>query len=255
MSELLDFQDAFVAALNKAPLALTPWLDPSPASEAGLSVYRNTIAKGCVDALAANFPTVAGMVGEDWFGAAAALFTPQAPPTSAALLDYGRDFPTWLDRFPPAQELPYLAGVAHLDRLWTEALFAADAAPLSPETFAALAPEALAATRVRLHPSVRWAGFEAGLPGLWAAARAGAEELALTEDRQGLLLVRPADRVAHRIIGPADLAFLAACRAGRPLAEAIGEAAKADGSADLQILFAALIADGVFSALDPGASS
>ena len=255
MSELLDFQNAFVAALGGAPSALSPWLPSRDAGEAGLAVYRNTIAKGCIDALAANFPTVAGMVGEDWFRAAAALFAREAPPTSAALLDYGEDFPTWLDRFPPAHDLPYLAGVAHLDRLWTETLFAAEATPLAPDAFAALPLEDLAQARVALHPSVRFAAFDAGLPGLWAAARGGEDALELSEEPQGLLLVRPASRVIHRIIGPVDIAFLAACRAGKPLAEAIDLATTADADANLQTLFAALIADGVFSGLNPGSST
>lgn len=252
MSDLLAFQDAFVAALGGAPSALSPWLASRETGEAGLSVYRNTIAKGCVDALAANFPTVASMVGEDWFRAAAALFAREAPPARAALLDYGEDFPAWLDRFPPALDLPYLAGVAHLDRLWTETLFAAEAAPLAPEAFTALPPEALGAARVALHPSVRFALFEAGLPSLWAAARAGQTELDLTEGAEGLLLVRRYGAVTHRVVGPADIAFLSACRAGRSLAEAVAAAAEVQPDADLQTLFSALIADGVFSGLNPG---
>ncbi|OYX91883.1 MAG: DUF2063 domain-containing protein, partial [Caulobacter sp. 35-67-4] len=89
MSDLLEFQDAFVEALAGGPTVLSPWLAAADAGEPGLSVYRNTIARGCVDALAANFPTVATLVGEDWFRAAAALFAREAPPTHAALLDYG----------------------------------------------------------------------------------------------------------------------------------------------------------------------
>ncbi|MBU4435297.1 MAG: DNA-binding domain-containing protein [Alphaproteobacteria bacterium] len=252
MSDLLDFQDAFVAALGGAPSALTPWLPSRQAGEAGLAVYRNTIAKGCVDALAANFPTVRDMVGEDWFRAAAALFAREALPTSAALLDYGADFPAWLDRFPPAADLPYLAAVAHLDRLWTETLFAAEAASLSPQAFAGLPPAALAQARVALHPSARFARFEAGVPSLWSAARAGQAELELSETPEGLLLMRSAGRVTHRVVGLAEIAFLTACRAGQPLARAIGLAAEADDGADLQSLFAALIADGVFSGLKSG---
>ena len=249
MSELLDFQDAFVAALGGAPSALSPWLASRDAAEPGLAVYRNTIARGCVDALAANFPTVLSMVGEDWFRAAAALFARETPPAGAALLDYGEGFPPWLDRFPPALDLPYLAGVAHLDRLWTEALFAAEAAPLAPDAFTALPLESLARTRVMLHPSVRFAAFDAGVPSLWAASRAGRDDLDLSERPEGLLLVRPGGRVIHRVIGPADIAFLTASRARLTLAEAIGLATEADSEADLQALFAALIADGAFSDL------
>jgi hypothetical protein len=240
MPELLDFQDAFVAALAGERSALSPWLDPTE-DDAGLSVYRNTIAKGCVDALAANFPTVLSMVGEDWFRAAAALFAREAPPATAALLDYGVAFPAWLERFPPAADLPYLAGIAHLDRLWTEALFAAEAPVLSAEALA-VAPEVLAALHLPLHPSVRFAAFDAGLPGLWLAAREGSEDLALSEAPQTLLLVRQGGAVVRRLASPGETEFLRACRDGQTLAQAAERAATDDVAA----LFAALITQGVF---------
>lgn len=244
-TELIDFQDAFVAALAGQRLALSPWLAPD-AGEAGLSVYRNTIAKGCVDALADNFPTVLSMVGEDWFRAAAALFAREAPPASAALLDYGEDFPAWLDRFPPAQDLPYLAGIAHLDRLWTEALFAAEAPVLTAASLASLAPEALAATRLALHPSARFAAFNAGLPSLWSASREGREDLDLSDHAEALLCVRASGAVMHRVLGEAETAFLRGSRDGLTSAEAAEHALLADPAADIAALFAGLIADGVF---------
>jgi hypothetical protein len=249
MPELLDFQDAFVAALDGAREGLSPWLDPD-AGQAGLTVYRNTIAKGRIDALAANFPTVAALVGEDWFRAAAVLFAREAPPTSAALQDYGETFSAWLDRFPPAQDMPYLAGVAHLDRLRTEALFAAEAPALTAEALATLAPEALAESRLALHPSVRFAAFEAGLPSLWAAARAGETELDLPARAETLLCARVDGVVRHRVIGEAETEFLRACRDGQTLGQAAERAAKADPDVFVASLFAALIADGVFGGLN-----
>ena len=236
MPELLEFQDAFMAAIGGERSALSPWLAPGT-GEAGLSVYRNTIAKGCVDALAANFPTVLSMVGEDWFRAAAALFAREAPPTHAALLDYGEDFPSWLGRFPPAQDTPYLVGVAHLDRLRTESLFAAEAPVLTADALAALPPEALAETRLRLHPSVRFAAFDAGLPSLWAAAREGREDLELSETPEALLFIR----ASHRVIGEAETEFLRACRDGQTLTQAAERAGD-----DVASIFARLIADGAF---------
>ena len=245
MPELLDFQDAFVAAIGGQRAALSPWLEDG--DHPGLAVYRNTIAKGCVDALAANFPTVQSMVGEDWFRAAAALFAREAPPTTAALLNYGEAFPAWLERFPPAADLPYLAGIAHLDRLWTEALFAAEAPALDAEALARLAPEVLAETRLGLHPSVRFAAFDAGLPSLWRAARGGAKDLEISETPETLLLVRHGEAVASRVVGAAETAFLRACRDGLTAGEAAEAAATADPNAPFASLFAALIADAVFA--------
>ena len=245
MPELLDFQDAFVAAIGGQRAALSPWLDDG--EHPGLAVYRNTIAKGCVDALAANFPTVQSMVGEDWFRAAAALFAREAPPTRAALLDYGQAFPAWLERFPPAAELPYLAGIAHLDRLWTEALFAAEAPALDAEALSRLAPELLAETRLALRPSVRFAAFDAGLPSLWLAARDGAEDLEIPERPETLLLVRRGGSVVSRVAGAAETAFLRACRDHLTAGEAAKAAAAADPDTPFAPLFAALIADAVFA--------
>ncbi|SFJ17255.1 Putative DNA-binding domain-containing protein [Caulobacter sp. UNC279MFTsu5.1] len=253
-SALSQFQDAFVAALAERTAApLAAWLPDGEAEPAGLSVYRNTIAKGCIDALAANFPTVASLVGDDWFRAAAALFARDNPPAGAALLAYGEGFADWLARFPPADDLPYLPAMARLDRMWTTALFAPEAEPLAAEAFA-LAPDVLAAARPRLHPSLAFAWFDRGLPGLWLAARAPEPgEMTLVDDPQGVLVVRPEDTVRSRQLDLAGFAFLdAIARDGASLGQAITAAAEADPAADLAALFAALIADGVFSGLAPG---
>ncbi|HJV43865.1 DNA-binding domain-containing protein [Caulobacter sp.] len=246
MPELIDFQDAFVAALTGDRPALSPWL--TDGDHPGLAVYRNTIAKGCVDALADNFPTALSMVGEDWFRAAAALFAREAPPASAALLDYGEAFPGWLERFPPAAELPYLAGIAHLDRLWIEALFAPEAPALSAQALSSLSPETLAQTPLSPHPSVRFAAFDAGLPSLWRAAREGREDLEISETPETLLLVRRDGAVTHRVVGAAETAFLRACRQGLTAGEAAQAAAMADPETPFASPFATLIADGVFVA-------
>lgn len=253
MSELQAFQDAFAEVLaTRTPAPIAAWLPSPEAGETGLAVYRNTIAKGCIDALAANFPTVASLVGEDWFNAAAALFVREQPPRGPALLAYGEGFADWLAGFPPAADLPYLPAMARLDRLWTTALFAPEAEPLAAEVFA-IDPELLAGARARLHPSLAFTGFDSGLPGLWLAARQpDPGEMALSPEPQAILIVRPAEAVHSRLLDAAGLAFLAAVRDGATLGEAIMAAAQADPHADLASLFAALIADGVFSGLDLG---
>ena len=247
MSALGTFQDAFAAALaqrDAAPIAA--WLPDGEADPAGLAVYRNTIAKGCIDALAANFPTVARLVGEDWFRAASALLAAEHPPKGAALLAYGEAFPDWLAAFPPASDLPYLPAMAWLDWRWTAALFAREAEPLAAEAFA-LDSDVLAAARPRLHPSLAFAWFDSGLPGLWLAAREpDPGEMLLSEPPQGVLIVRPDDTVRARVLDRAGYAFLSAAADGASLGEAITAAAEADPDADLAALFAGLIADGVF---------
>ncbi|MBW8815254.1 MAG: putative DNA-binding domain-containing protein [Caulobacterales bacterium] len=246
------FHDAFVAALSGDLAALAPWSE-APDLDARLSVYRNTVAKGCADALVAQFPTVAKLVGEPWLGAAAVEFARAHPPTEAALLTYGADFPAWLETFAPAADMPWLPGLAALDYLWTEAHLAADAPPLDPAALQALAPEDFARLRLVLHPAARFASFEAAIPSLWLALQAETPPAAfeLGAEPEGLLFLRPALDITPIRLAPGAFALLAACRDRRSLAEAAAAALAAEPRLDLQAAFAELILGGAFAELAP----
>jgi len=244
------FHDAFAAALAGDDGALAGWAVADPG--AGLSVYRNTIAKGCADALAAQFPTVGKIVGERWLKAAAVEHARACPPTTASLLAYGADFPAWLAGFPPAAEMPHLAGVAALDMLWTEAHLAADAEPLAPDALTALSPDDYLGRRLFPHPATRFAGFEMTVPSLWLALQQDTPEAFELELRaEGLLFVRPGLDVAARRIGPGQLALLAACRDGESLAAAGAAALAAEPDPALASAFAELLELGAFQTLVP----
>ena len=246
------FLDAFSAALAGDDAVLAPWWADAEHGLAGLSVYRNTVAKGCADALAGLFPAVAAVVGPDWVREAAIRFAAAHPPARASLIDYGEAFPDWLADFEPAADMPYLPGLARLDRMWTEAHLAADADPLEPQALAGLTPEDFAVVRAVLHPSARLAAFDDGTPTLWAALRAEGgppAELALDAEPQAVLVVRPGGAVTHHILTPGALAFLIACAAEESLGEAAAVALAEEPDLDLSQAFAALIAAGAFSAL------
>ena len=250
MPDLGRFQDAFMAALAGDARSLSPWLD---GEAPGLDVHRNTSLKGAIDALEANFPGVAGMVGTEWFRAAAREFARTHPPRAAALHAYGEGFAEWLAEFPPATSLPYLPGAACLDRLWLEALLAADAQPLCAEDMARLDEEDLAHTIARLHPTVRLAWSFDNSPSLWLQTRWPAEplpEMAFLQEPQGVAISRPDDAVRARIIDAAGFTFLDACRRGRPLAEAASAALETSEDADLAGIMAAALEHGLFAALE-----
>jgi hypothetical protein len=63
-STLADFQRDFAAALLGEATSVTA---QALAAQPGFAVYRNTVLRGCIDALAANHPTVLALVGADWF--------------------------------------------------------------------------------------------------------------------------------------------------------------------------------------------
>jgi hypothetical protein len=247
--KLAAFQDAFAAALlADEPAALAPRLAAQP----GFAVYRNTVLKGCIDALQANYPAVARLVGEEWFRAAAAVYARAELPAQASLLDYGAGFARFLEGFAPAAELPYLPAVARLDRFWSEAHAARDEAPVAAALVAGLPHEALARTILRPHASARWAWFD-GTPAhtLWSRNRFGEEGAALDLSSigwrgEGALIVRPRDGVEHLALDAADCAFLDACAAGRDLAAAAEAALARAPGCNLALLMKRLLEAGAF---------
>ena len=259
-TDLARFQDDFVQALWALPDALPDHLR-TLADQPGFAVYRNTVMKGCIDALQANYPAIVRLVGEEWFRAAAALHVRAQPPGDARLLLYGLDFPGFLRDFAPAAELPYLCGVARLDRFWTEAHAAADAPVLAPVALAGLPPGQIGSLVLQPHPAARWAWFgDHPIYTLWRRNRVSEREdgesnqmgdgkangEALAWAGEGALLTRPAGSVTSAALHAAGCAFLDACAAGLPLADAAHEALARQADCDLAQLMATLLRAGAF---------
>lgn len=233
---LSEFQDGFVRAL----------LNPERPAPPAFAVYRNTVMKGCIDALQANYPAVARLVGEEWFRAAAAVYVRDHLPQTPMLLEYGAGFADFLARFGPAAELPYLPAVARLDRFWTEAHAAADEPALDARALAGLDPESLASLRLRPHVAARWAWHDLPAYTIWSRNR---NEAALADDEpdiawrpEGVLIVRPDDAVRWIGLDAAGCAFMDACAAGATLIEA----AEAVPAEEVSGLLASLLGAGAF---------
>lgn len=247
---LARFQDGFAQAL----------IDPVNAGDADIAalvaqpafaVYRNTVMKGCIDALQANHPAVTRLVGEEWFRAAAAIYVREALPRLPMLLEYGADFADFLSRFEPAAELPYLPGVARLDRCWTEAHVAADEPVLAAGDLDALASGNYFRTRLQPHAATRWMWFdEAPVYTIWSRNRADETFDGDIDWRgEGALLTRPYDAVQWTALGRAGCAFMDACAAGDSIADATQATLDLDPHADLAALISTLLQAGAFSHL------
>ncbi|MEJ1169881.1 DNA-binding domain-containing protein [Variovorax sp. CCNWLW235] len=243
------FQQAFAKAL----FSPTEGLDPAMrelAAQPAFAVYRNTVMKACIDALEANFPTVARLVGSEWFRAAAALYVNAEAPQDGRLLHYGSGFAGFLRGFEPAAELVYLPGVAQLDTLWREAHVAEDAPAADAAWVARQSPEQMAALSLRPHPAARWAWFDdQPVFSIWERNRAQGEVTdELAWKGEGALLTRPYDAVAWQGLTQAGCVFLDACASGATLQQAAERAMAADAQADLAAIFAGLLSAGAFTA-------
>lgn len=245
---LARFQDAFARALVAEPAEADDCV-AALAAQPAFAVYRNTVMKGCVDALEANFPAVARLVGEEWFRAAAAVYGRAELPAEPSLLAYGGSFPAFLARFEPAAALPYLPEVARLDRLWTESHAAADDPVLDRSAFARLAPESLGDAVLEPHPAARWAWFDA-IPAftIWSRNRGEpCPDAEIAWRGEGALLTRPVGAVQWLAVDKAACRFLDACALGAPLSQALEGALEADANANLVRLVNALLDAGAFA--------
>lgn len=243
ISPLAAWQRAFHHDLTceepRSPLSAHP----------GFAVHRATSARAGIDAIEANFPAVACLVGRDWLRSAAAAYVAEHPPVDARLMMFGEDFPDFLAAAPAASELPYLGDVARLDRLWTESYAAADAPALRIETIHDMAPEALGALRVVAHPATRWLGSPLPAHAIWTASREGeavADDLAWLP--QATLFTRPAHTVVATPVDPAVIAFLHACRTGASLASCIDHVTRTHPDAAADRVFAQLLTTGALAA-------
>lgn len=246
MSELATFQRAFGRALLDDAVATGTF--STPGLLVALRIHRNTATKGLVDALAANYPTVLQLAGEEWFNACAIEYIRAHPARSPVLALYGEGFPFFLSNFAPAAELPYLADVARIDRMWVEAHTAPDEEALRAGALSRLQASALANEHVALHPATRFGWVRHSAATIWIHHRGPDALTPLNVDAsdEGILLTRPGGAVEHKRLDYGEFTFLQSLSNGATLGSAAEAALIADSHADIPHLLAHCLTAGAF---------
>ena len=239
MPELARFQRDFAAALDC----------PQPPA-APMRVYRNTVLLGAVEALAANFPVCAMIVGSEVFEDLALGFARTYPPGVPVLALYGSGFGDWLAGQRIADDLPYLADVARCEELHTAALHAADAPVLTAADLDGLSPDRLMALKPRYHPAAQFGWFASPAMAIWLAHQEeGFDEIAPDWRAGGALFTRPVGHVLGIELDPPAHRLLAGIRLGETLGGAAQGASALFPEADIGGCFGRLVASGAFSAV------
>jgi len=114
---LADLQRDVMRAILSGDAMSTDWLSAPGAlpASAALQAHRDTALGGLTNSLRLTFPSIERLVGEVFFDQIVLAYVAIAPPRSADLCAYGRDFPSFLSNHAPAAALAYLADVARLD--------------------------------------------------------------------------------------------------------------------------------------------
>jgi len=206
-----------------------------------LAVHRNTAAKAAQEALAANYPVLRALVGDEAFAAISGMYTEQRPPTDPRLCLYGDRFDKVIDAYEPFMNVPYLSAVATVERMVCEALFAADDRPLNPMLLSEGIDPDLPLCR---HAATRLAVLSWPAASLWQAHQDEAPLDALEHIEwvaETVLVTRPGAAVQVQAIDKGAAAFLNASTLG---AAAVA-AAEIDG--DVGAIFAFLLTASAFA--------
>ena len=211
------------------PGVVAGWLRDGPRFERGLQAYQANAGAVAERALAAAYPTIAQLLGDESFALLARHHWRERPPALGDIGEWGAALPAFLaDREQLAEE-PYLPDVARLEWAVHQAERAADALP--PVDLALLAegdPEHL---QLQLQPGSAVIDSAHPVHSIWHAHRSAEPERfapvreALATGRGEPAGVRRQGWKAEVVLLPAaEARFTAALLAQRPLGQALAEA-------------------------------
>jgi putative DNA-binding protein len=211
----------------------------------GLAVYRDNVIVALVNALAARYPVVRRMAGDESFRAAAHRFVMAELPRSLALLHYGETFPRFLRSLGHGASYEYLADIAELELAREKAYRTAAACSLGAQALSVLSTDRLDALRVTLHPSVSLVPSRFPIVTIWQANRSDGDGMIERWGAEAALIARPFAAVVVHRLPHGGHAFMAALLEGKTLAQAAkaGTAAAPafDQTANLAMLVASKI--------------
>jgi hypothetical protein len=229
MARLAHLQDNFAEALLSTTTPVPSCVKGAALNRAGrrFAVYRNNIAASLIKALAARFPVVKRLVGEEFFNAMAHAYVLREPPFSPLLIHYGETFPAFVEEFDAARPLPYLGDVARIEVARGRAYHAADADPLPRQVFADLPKDRIAAYRVGLHPSVTILTSAYPAVSIWEINQTGGERPVESWGPEASVIARPFLEVETRRLPAGTETFLLALQRGDTIGAALEAASVA----------------------------
>lgn len=233
MPALRDVQTAFAAAIlngaiGRLPLSVAPM---ALGAERRVQVYRNHFTISLTECLAATFPVLKALVGENYFNQSARRFAAEFPPVSPVLFEYGEAFPGYLAQAAGSNDFAYLADVGAFEWAINCAYHADDAAPIQPHDLLSVAEERWDDVVLRLHPSARLVASEYPVLAIWRAHQPdGTDNEAIDLGRGGvhLLVWRRNLDVGWRVLSAAEAAFVSRLLARSSLGDACAAAVAED---------------------------
>jgi hypothetical protein len=198
-----------------------------PFNAARLAVYRNNARETFHKTLAATYPVVRRLVGDQCFRGLARSYSHDFPSRSGDLGRYGGELPTLLEVFYRDTTFAYLADVARLEWACAEAETSPDGVPFDLLELERVAPEDCAGLRFALRGPVRLVSSRFPIFSIWEAhQKETVDAVPLSRGAEHALVTRRRGVEVYRL-DAGTFAFARSLADGDSLAEAAaaGEAA------------------------------
>jgi hypothetical protein len=234
-ASLRELQGLLAAAIFEQHAVPEEICDGEFSAAERVQIYRRNTVVTLTEALAACYPTVQSLVGEEFFGQTAEQYLRLYPPTSGNLHDFGSALATFLAHFTPAQALAYLPDVARLEWARQLSYHADDAPALEIETLKALSPAELAAVCFEQHPATRLISSAYPIFDIWQLHQSNDPRATvdLGVCGQHVRVFRRRLTVDFELLEPAEYLWLQSLADGRAFGEATDVALAADGEFEL----------------------
>jgi len=215
------------------------------------NVYRNNVISSLTEALAATYPAVQRLLGEEYFAALAREYIRHSPPVSPVLMWYGEGLAGFVEQFPPLAGYPYLGDVARAEWAWLQAYHAADCPTFDPARLGAVPQEKLGGIRFQAHSSFRVIRSRFPVLSLLQANRFDVDAgiHVNLNDPQDILIVRPDLEVFVLPLKAGGGVFAQALLEGQPLEVAAGLAASEVDTFSLAGCLQDLLASGAIAGM------
>lgn len=216
-------------------------------AQARFERYRGNLMATWEKSLAASYPVLQQLVGEEFFSALTRAYGHAHPSDDGDLNLFGAQFTEFLAQFSPVEQYPYFPDMARLEWALQRAYYADDGAQLDAQALTSLSPEQLDQASLRLHPACtllqsEWATFaiwQAHQPvGVGDQGASAISEIRFPDPvRQAChaLVCRPAWKPLVVALTPGRHAWLSQLDAGQSFGLAVDAALELEPTFDLSV--------------------
>jgi hypothetical protein len=254
MASLPELQACFAAALRGDPDAFADYVSSGGIEAEGrIGIYRNNARAMFDQALERTYPVLRRRVGDEYFRQLAHGYRARHPSRSGDLHWIGEHFPGYVAETEAGTGYGWLAELAALEWACETAVVARHESAVGPEPLRSLRPEQLAATRLKLQPSLRCVASSFPVLDVWRNNQSGADGAPVDLERgaQCIAVSCSAGGLELREVSPAVLEFFRRLQRDETLGEAVDRSGIPTESLSdaLAVLFQASLVTAVLPAM------